>query len=44
MCSRQQAACLTVEYVLAENGMDVFTINKFDSNTSLAIDSPININ
>lgn len=41
MCSRQQAACLTVEYVLAENGTDVFAINKTDSNTSSTIDSPI---
>ena len=41
MCSRQQAACLTVEYVLAENGPDVFAINKTDSNTSSTIDSPI---
>ncbi|SVB43093.1 uncharacterized protein METZ01_LOCUS195947, partial [marine metagenome] len=44
MCSRQQAACLTVEYVLTENGTDVFTINKSDSNTSSTIDSPVNIN
>ena len=41
MCSRRQAACLTVEYVLAENGTDVFAINKTDSNTSSTIDSPI---
>jgi len=40
MCSRQQAACLTVEYVLAKNGTDVFAINKTDSNTSSTIDSP----
>jgi len=41
MCSRQQAACLTVEYVLAENGTDVFASNKTDFNTSSTIDSPI---
>ena len=44
MCSRQQAACLTVEYVLAENGTDVFPINKFNSNASSTIESPLNIN
>ena len=44
MCSRQQAACLTVEYVLAENGTDVFPINKFDSKASSTIESPLNIN
>ena len=44
MCSRQQAACLTVEYVLAENGTDVFPISKFDSNASSTIESPLNIN
>ena len=31
MCSRQQAACLTVEYVLAENGSDQFPFNTSDS-------------
>ena len=44
MCSRQQAACLTVEYVLAENGTDVFPISKFDSNAFSTIESPLNIN
>ena len=44
MCSRQQAACLTVEYVLAENGTDVFPINKFDSNISSMSESTLNIN
>ena len=44
MCSRQQAACLTVEYVLAENGTDVFPVNQFESNTSSTIESTLNIN
>ena len=44
MCSRQEAACLTVEYVLAENGTDVFPINKFDSNTSSMSESTLKIN
>ena len=44
MCSRQQAACLTVEYVLAENGTDVFPINKFDSTTPSMSESTLNIN
>ena len=44
MCSRQQAACLTVEYVLAENGTNVFPISKFDSNASSTIESSLNIN
>jgi len=32
MCSRQQAACLTVEYVLAENGTNNFPLNPLGSN------------
>jgi len=31
MCSRQQAACLTVEYVLAKNGTTFFPLQKSDS-------------
>ena len=31
MCSRQQAACLTLEYVLAENGTNHFPLHNFDS-------------
>jgi len=44
MCSRQEAACLTVEYVLAEKGTDKFPINKFDSNTSTMSESTLKIN
>ena len=44
MCSRQEAACLTVEYVLAENGTDVFPVNKFNTNTSLTSESTLKIN
>ena len=44
MCSRQEAACLTIEYVLAENGTDVFPINKFDSKTSITSDLNLKIN
>lgn len=42
MCSRQQAACITVEYVLAKNGTDQFPIP--GSNFAQNIESPININ
>ena len=31
MCSRQQAACLTVEYVMAEKGTNNFPLNNLDS-------------
>ena len=31
MCSRQQAACLTVEYVLAKNGTNIFPFVNTDS-------------
>ena len=44
MCSRQEAACLTVEYVLADKGTDVFPINKFDSNNSTMSESALKIN
>ena len=43
MCSRQQAACLTVEYVLANNGSKIFPLKNSDS--TLANNSTsININ
>jgi len=44
MCSRQQAACLTVEYVLAENGTKTFPLK--NSNSALANNnsSPTHIN
>ena len=44
MCSRQQAACLTVEYVLAKNGTDRFPQNILDANLLHNFDSPTNIN
>ena len=44
MCSRQQAACLTVEYVLAKNGTDQFPKNFADSNLVHGIDLPTNLN
>ena len=34
MCSRQQAACLTVEYVLAKNGTKFFPLSNSDSTPS----------
>ena len=42
MCSRQQAACLTVEYVLANNGSKIFPLKKPDS--TLVNNTSININ
>ena len=43
MCSRQQAACLTLEYVLANNGSKIFPLKNSDS--TLANNSTsININ
>ena len=44
MCSRQQAACLTVEYVLAKNGTDQFPKNVSGSNHDNNFDSPTNFN
>ncbi|MEK9628983.1 MAG: HmuY family protein [Nitrospinota bacterium] len=44
MCSRQQAACLTVEYVLSENGTNQFPLNMADSKIVSNIDSATNIN
>ena len=44
MCSRQQAACLTVEYVLAKNGTDQFPQNISGSNIGNDFDSPTNFN
>ncbi len=42
MCSRQQAACLTVEYVLTKNGTDQFPLNIPVTNLAQNIDSSIN--
>ena len=42
MCSRQQAACLTVEYVLANNGSKIFPLKNSDS--TLVNNTSININ
>ena len=44
MCSRQQAACLTVEYVLAKNGTDQFPKNILSSNLVHDFNSPTNLN
>ncbi len=44
MCSRQQAACLTIEYVMAKNGTDQFPLNLPVSNLAQNIDSSTNIN
>ncbi|MZG54349.1 MAG: hypothetical protein F3743_12145 [Nitrospinae bacterium] len=44
MCSRQQAACLTVEYVLAKNGTEQFPQNIAGSNLAHNIDSSTNLN
>ncbi len=44
MCSRQQAACLTVEYVLTENGTDLFPQNIAGTNLVHNFNSPTNLN
>ena len=44
MCSRQQAACLTVEYVLAKNGTNQFPNNFFSPKLAHDIDLSTNIN
>ncbi len=44
LCSRQQAACLTVEYVLAKNGTKFFPLKNSESNLAHDYSSPIHIN
>lgn len=44
MCSRQQAACLTVEYVLAKNGTNQFPFDNPEPSLTHNNISPTNIN
>ncbi len=44
MCSRQQAACLTIEYVLAKNGTDRFPLNIPSANLVNNFDLTTNLN
>ena len=44
MCPRQQAACLTVEYVLAKNGTNQFPQNISGSKLTHNFDPPTNLN
>ncbi len=44
MCTREQAACLTLEYVFAENGTSRFPLNVANSKLAQNIESPLNNN